>query len=86
MTQTPILIYGADWCGDCRRARRFLQLHQIPFEWIDIEKDKAAEQVVLETNHGMRSIPTVFFEDGTFLVEPSNRELAHKLNIQITPV
>ncbi len=86
MTQMSILIYGSNWCGDCRRAQRFLQRHQIPFEWIDIEKDKAAEKIVLETNRGMRSIPTIFFGDGTILVEPSNAELARKLNIQIEPV
>jgi len=83
MSETLILIYGADWCGDCRRARRFLQLHEIPFEWIDVDKDKAAEKIVLRTNHGVRSIPTIFFPDGTYLVEPSNSELAIKLNIQV---
>lgn len=86
MTQLSILIYGSDWCGDCRRAKRFLQQHHIPFEWIDIEKDKEAEKIVLQTNHGMRSIPTIFFGDGTILVEPSNAALARKLNIDIVPV
>ena len=86
MTQISILIYGSDWCGDCRRARHFLERHQIPFEWIDIEKDKEAEKIVLQTNRGMRSIPTIFFGDGTILVEPSNKELARKLDIQIVPI
>lgn len=86
MTQLSILIYGSDWCGDCRRAKRFLQQQHIPFEWIDIEKDKEAEKIVLQTNHGMRSIPTIFFGDGTILVEPSNAALARKLNIEIVPV
>ena len=86
MTQLSILIYGANWCGDCRRARRFLERHQIPFEWIDIELNKEAERIVKETNHGMRSIPTIIFGDGTILVEPSNAELARKLNIQIAPI
>jgi glutaredoxin-like protein len=86
MTLTSILIYGSNWCGDCRRAKRFLQLHQIPFDWIDIEKDKEAEKIVLQTNHGMRSIPTIFFGDGSILVEPSNAELARKLNIETQPV
>jgi glutaredoxin-like protein len=86
MTQNSILIYGANWCGDCRRARRFLERHQIPFEWINIDKDREAEKIVLQTNHGMRSIPTIFFGDGSILVEPSNAELAHKLDIHTEPV
>ena len=86
MTQLSILIYGSDWCGDCRRAKRFLERHKIPFEWVDIEKDREAEQIVFQTNHGMRSIPTIFFSDGSILVEPSNAALVRKLNIKIVPV
>lgn len=78
-----IVVYGADWCADCRRARQFLTRHQIPFTWINIDQDKHAEQVVLKLNRGMRSIPTILFEDGSILVEPSNYELADKLCIRI---
>lgn len=76
-----IVVYGADWCGDCFRSRRFLERNQIPFEWINIEGNKAAEQFVLKTNRGMRSIPTIVFPDGSILVEPSNVELAKKLGL-----
>lgn len=82
MTDPNIIIYGADWCGDCRRAKRFFIQHNIAFHWIDIEKDKAGEQFVLKTNRGMRSIPTIIFEDGSILVEPSNFQLAKKFNIE----
>ena len=80
MPESDIIIYGADWCGDCRRARRFLTQNNIKFEWINIEQDKEGEQFVLKVNKGMRSIPTIIFEDGSILVEPSNSQLAHKLN------
>jgi glutaredoxin len=81
MSKPKIIIYGSDWCSDCRRAKRFLTNNEIPFRWIDIEIDKQGEQVVLEVNHGMRSIPTLLFEDGSVLVEPSNRTLAEKLGL-----
>jgi glutaredoxin-like protein len=81
MTIEAILVYGADWCGDCRRARRFLNLHSIPYRWIDIDRDEQGEQFVIEVNRGQRSIPTILFEDGSVLVEPSNRLLAEKLGI-----
>jgi len=82
MLEETILIYGSDWCGDCRRARRFLNQHNIAYTWIDIEKDKSAEQYVLSVNRGMRSIPTILFQDGSILVEPSNAQLAKKLEIE----
>jgi glutaredoxin len=81
MQNSRILVYGADWCGDCVRARKFLKDHGIPFEWIDIESDRVAESFVIEANHGLRSIPTILFGDGSVLVEPSNKALAIKLGI-----
>jgi len=81
MQDKPILVYGADWCGDCIRARKFLVEHQVPFEWIGIESNQIAENFVIQTNQGMRSIPTILFQDGSILVEPSNATLAYKLGI-----
>jgi mycoredoxin len=77
-----IIVYGTNWCWDCHRARRFLKRHNIPYEWVDIDRDKQAEQYVLETNNGMRSVPTILFPEGDVLVEPSNKTLAQKLKIE----
>lgn len=49
---------------------------------MDIEQDKDGEAFVLEKNDGKRIIPTIVFEDGSFLVEPTNAELAKKLGIK----
>ena len=84
MPDDKIVVYGADWCGDCRRARKFLTNHDVPFDWINVDKNKEAEQFVKKVNKGMRSIPTIVFPDGSILVEPSNSELTRKLNIQPT--
>ena len=83
MTQPNIIVYGADWCGDCRRSKRFLNEQNIPFTWIDIDQDKEAEALVREKNDGKRIIPTILFEDGSFLVEPSDEELANKLGLLV---
>lgn len=77
-----ITLYGAHWCPDCRRSKQFLGEHQIPYTWVDIEQDAKAEQFVIEKNAGKRIIPTIVFEDGSFLVEPSNAELAAKLGLK----
>lgn len=82
MSSSSIVVYGADWCIDCRRTKRFLTQNQIPFEWINIEQDKQGEQFVISTNKGMRSIPTIVFEDGSILVEPSTEQLTKKLQLQ----
>lgn len=77
-----IMVYGATWCPDCKRAKQFLGEHRIPYTWIDIEENPEAVAYVEKVNRGMRSIPTIVFPDGSILVEPSNSELADKLNFQ----
>ncbi len=79
---TEILFYGTAWCGDCRRARAFLNQNGIPYRFVDIDQDKAAAQLVERLNHGFRSVPTIVWPDGSMLVEPSNEQLARKLGIE----
>jgi len=78
-----IAVYGAPWCPDCRRSKQFLGEMRIPYQWIDIDGDEAATQVVREKNDGKQIIPTITFPDGSFLVEPSNNELAQKLGLTL---
>lgn len=85
MTTNPkITVYGAYWCPDCRRSKQFLGEHQIPYNWVDIEEDKEGEQYVIRKNDDKRIIPTIEFEDGSILVEPSNADLAAKLGLKTT--
>jgi len=83
MTQPTIIVYGADWCPDCRRSKHLLNQQNIPYTWIDVDQDKEAEAFVREKNNGKRIIPTIIFEDGSFLVEPSDEELANKLGLPV---
>jgi thioredoxin reductase (NADPH) len=79
-----IVMYGTNWCGDCRRAKRFLNEMRIPYDWVNIEQDARAMAYVEQVNHGSHSVPTIVFPDGAILVEPSNAELAEKLGIART--
>jgi thioredoxin reductase (NADPH) len=82
MIQTDITVYGANWCPDCRRSKLFLGEHRIPYKWLDIEEDSEARRFVTEKNGGKRIIPTIVFRDGSFLVEPTNAQLADKLGLK----
>lgn len=81
LSESTLRVYGAPWCPDCRRAKQFLGEQRLPFEWIDIDQDEEGRQYVQRVNDGKQIIPTIVFEDGSFLVEPSNAELASKLGI-----
>ena len=77
-----ILVYGASWCPDCRRAKKFLADQRVRYSWHDIEGEPAGLQAVRDRNDGKNIIPTIVFPDGSHLAEPSNEELAQKLGLQ----
>ena len=58
---------------------KILESQNVNFQWIDIDQDQQAEKFVIRTNRGFRSVPTIIFEDGSILVEPSQSELQSKL-------
>jgi glutaredoxin-like protein len=77
--ENTITIFGTWWCGDCTRVRRYLDRNQVPYQWVDIDKDPEGEKFVISTNHGFRSVPTLVFNDGSILVEPTEKDLRTKL-------
>ena len=87
MTDGPtpkMTVYGAPWCPDCKRAKQFLGEQRVPYDWIDIDLDEEARDYVQRVNDGKQIIPTIVFEDGSILVEPTNSELALKLDIGLS--
>lgn len=82
MSHTNLTVYGAPWCGDCKRAKKFLGEQRVHYNWVDVEQNAAGLALVERVNNGKRIIPTIVFEDGSTLVEPSNADLAAKLGLQ----
>lgn len=74
-----IRVYGTRWCGDTRHTRSLLDSYDVDYEFIDIDESDEGERIVKEINHGNRSVPTIIFEDGSVLVEPSEELLERKL-------
>ena len=77
---SQIVMYSVEWCPDCRRAKFFFKRKGIEYLEINVDKDKQAEAFVKEHNNGNRSVPTIFFPDGSKLVEPSNDALEAKIS------
>jgi glutaredoxin-like protein len=79
MAHADITMYGADWCGDCRRSKRLFEELDIQVNHVDVEVDQTAAAKVQEINGGAKSIPVIVFSDGTHLTEPSDNDLKAKL-------
>lgn len=69
-----VVMYGADWCGDCLRAKDVLARLNVAFEYDTAGNGREQAMKV----SGRQNIPVVVFPDGSHLTEPSNLELAQK--------
>ncbi len=67
------------------QTRDFLVRNCVAFEWLDIERDQRARQLLSE--HGVRSsrLPVVRFPDSSVLVQPTNAEIAEKIGLRVKP-
>lgn len=74
-----LTVYGASWCPDVKRSRALLDREGVEYSYVDVEVDAAAEARVRSLQDGERRIPTIVWDDGSFLVEPSDAELSERL-------
>ncbi|RZN83331.1 MAG: pyridine nucleotide-disulfide oxidoreductase [Winogradskyella sp.] len=77
-----VQLFGADWCTDCRRVKRYLSDNGANFQFIDVDVHDWATDMVEEINNGKRIIPTVLI-DGKPHTNPDNNTLKELLNIDV---
>jgi glutaredoxin-like protein len=78
MENKIIKMYGANWCPDASRARKFFDGNGIRYDWFDIDTDQKAADFVRSQNNGEIVIPTIVYPDGSILIEPSDEQLLSK--------
>lgn len=77
-SSATITMFGAAWCGDCRRTKKQLDELGVDYSYVDLEADPAAADVAREIS-GRTNIPVVVYPDATHHVEPSNADVETKL-------
>lgn len=78
MSVPQVIMYGADWCGDCIRSKRVLDELSVPYEYVNLVQTPEAADVA-ERISGRKNIPVVLMPDGSHLVEPTDSELRSSL-------
>ena len=66
-----LTMYSTSWCGYCHRLKAQLDREGIDYDVVDIERNPVAARYVMSVNGGNQTVPTVRFEDGTALTNPS---------------
>ena len=74
-----IKVYGADWCGDTRRALQHLDRAGVNYDYINVDDDPAASDLVKQLNGGKELKPTIDI-NGNILSVPSNAEIDQALD------
>ncbi len=76
---SDLTIYSTPWCGYCHRLMKQLDREGVVYGSIDIERDPAATQHVMEVNAGNQTVPTVVFPDGGAMTSPSLKDVLARL-------
>lgn len=71
-------MYGAQWCGDCRRSKKLLDTLGVDYDYVDLEAVPEAADIAAGLA-GRKNIPVISFPDGAVQVEPADSELHAKL-------
>jgi thioredoxin reductase (NADPH) len=76
-----IRVLGTLWSPDSHAMKDFLSRNQIPYQWLDVEKDEEGKRL-LEALNGGHTLPIAVFPDGEVFQNPTMFELAEKCGLQ----
>ncbi|MEA2601611.1 MAG: thioredoxin reductase [Acidobacteriota bacterium] len=81
-----IRVVGHRWSPEAFQVRDFLARHQVPYQWLDVEEQAEARELVetaeKATGDEKPHLPLVFLADGTWLADPSRGELAERIGFK----
>lgn len=77
-----IRVIGTRWSAATHDAKDFLARNQVPYRFLDVERDTEAGRLLEALAD--RALPVVLFPDGTALGQPTSRDLAEQVGLQVT--
>src|SRR6266478_4824992 len=77
-----VRVIGHQWSPHSTEIRDFLGRNFVPHQWLNVETDEAAKQLLDTTGADCSSLPLVVLPDGSFLKNPPIAEIARKLGLK----
>jgi thioredoxin reductase (NADPH) len=77
-----IRVAGTQWSPGSHHVKDFLARNQIPYQWLDIEKEMQARELVETVSQDPLRLPLLFFPDGSVLFDPDLKSLAEKIGLK----
>lgn len=79
-----IRVIGNRWSSTSFAVKDFLARNLVPYQWLDIERDREAATLLEQAEVCERHLPVLIFPDGKVLVEPSLSEVARQVGLETT--
>jgi thioredoxin reductase (NADPH) len=77
-----VRVVGNQWAPHSMDVRDFLGRNFVPHQWLNVETDEAAKQLLATSGGDVSTLPLVVFADGSFLANPPTSEVARKLGLK----
>jgi thioredoxin reductase (NADPH) len=74
-------VIGPRWSAIDHQVRDFLSRNQVPYIWLDPEREGEAFEWLERYGLDDRKLPVVLFPDGSSIVQPSQMALAEKIGL-----
>jgi thioredoxin reductase (NADPH) len=77
-----IRVIGHRWSPAAHQIKDFLTKNLVPYQWLDVETEPKAEELMQNAKVNIGSLPLVVFPDGLHLASPSPSDLAGRIGLQ----
>ncbi|MDX5327162.1 MAG: FAD-dependent oxidoreductase [Bacteroidota bacterium] len=74
-------VIGYQFSPRSHAIKDFLSGNLFPYQWLDVETSKEAQDLLTVNEIEPSSLPVIFFEDGDLLISPDLVELAERLGL-----
>jgi thioredoxin reductase (NADPH) len=81
-TFNGIRIVGYQWSPRSHHVKDFLSGNLIPYQWLDVQQSEEGKELLLINKIEAAQLPAVFFEDGSFLLNPTLQEVGERTGMQ----
>jgi thioredoxin reductase (NADPH) len=80
-----IRIIGHQLSPQSHQIKDFLSRNLVPYQWLDVEIDEEAGDLLEVSNPDDSRLPLVLFPDGPPLTQPTNAQIAERIGLRTRP-
>jgi thioredoxin reductase (NADPH) len=80
-----IRIIGHQLSPQSHQIKDFLSRNLVPYQWLDVEIDEEAGDLLEVSNSDDSRLPLVLFPDGPPLTQPTNAQIAERIGLRTRP-